>query len=336
VSKPRYRILFLIQPLLKEGGFEADHPEIRGMPMTSQSPVRIAAAIVLPVFLVMMSSGQQLSPFSDPAKGFDPGAVHKGQRKAASPTVDAARVNPASPILALPQHGNVNGGVDYGFINVGVVFGARIYSGSFTQAIELFYYIPSNSDNHYRVGDYRGSTGRIGGNGGTDSGEYYCPDGYAAVGLQGGSGLAIDRVGLVCGQIGDLSKVTSLPIFGGNGGRAFYDNCVSTRSLGFLTGVRVRAGSWMDSIQGICQAAPSGDSETSSSVKAKPTLKLADDLATSIGVGAARNEVLQKLGEPDSKISGDVERFNYQLQSGGTLRIELQDGRVTKVGSNGN
>jgi hypothetical protein len=303
--------------------------------MISQSPIQIAAAIVVPVLLATLSSGQQLNPFSDPAKGFDPGRVHKAQRKAVGTTFDPGRVNPASPILALPQHGNVNGGVDYGFLNVGVVFGARIYSGNFVQAIELFYYIPSNSDNLYRVGDYRGSTGRIGGNGGTDTGEYYCPDGYAAVGLQGGSGLAIDRVGLVCGQIGDFSKLTSLPVFGGNGGNAFYDNCASTHSLGFLTGVRVRSGSWMDSIQGICQAAPRGDSETSSPVKAQPSVKLPDDLAASIGLGADRNEVLRKLGEPDSKISGDVERFIYQLQSGGTLRIELEDGRVTKVQSSG-
>jgi hypothetical protein len=304
--------------------------------MRRQSPVQIMLAIVAPVFLATLSSGQQLNPISDPAKGFDPGAVHKGQRKTVNTTFDAGRVDPASPIVALPPHGNVNGGVDYGFINVGVIFGARIYSGTYGQAIELFYYIPSGSDNHYRPGDYRGSTGRIGGNAGTDSGEYYCPDGYAAVGLQGGSGLAIDRVGLVCGQIGNLSKAVSLPIFGGNGGNAFYDNCVSTRSLGFLTGVRVRSSSWMDSIQGICQAAPSGDSEAPSSIKAKPTFKLADDLAASIGVGADRSAVLQKLGEPDSKISGDVERFIYQLQSGGTLRIELEDGRVTKVRSSGN
>jgi hypothetical protein len=304
--------------------------------MRSQSSVQIVVAIVVPVFLATLSSGQQLKPISDPAKGFDPGAIHKGQRKAFGATLDAARVDPANAIVALPPHGNVNGGVDYGFINVGVVFGARIYSGTFAQAIELFYYIPSNSDNHYRPGDYRGSTGRIGGNGGADSGEYYCPDGYAAVGLQGGSGLAIDRVGLVCGQIGNLSTVASLPIFGGNGGNAFYDNCVSTRSLGFLTGVRVRGSSWMDSIQGICQAAPSGDSEVSSAVKAKPAFKLADDLAASIGVGAGRSAVLQKLGEPDSKISGDDELFIYQLQSGGTLRIELEDGRVTKVRSSGN
>lgn len=306
------------------------------MRMMSQSPVRIVVVAVVLVFLATLGAGQQVNPISDPAKGFDPGMVHKGQRKAVSTTFDARRVDPASPIAALPQHGNVNGGVDYGFINVGVVFGARVYSGTFAQAIELFYYIPSNADNYYRPGDYRASTGRIGGNGGTDSGKYYCPDGYAAVGLQGGSGLAIDRVGLVCGQIGNLSKVTSLPIFGGNGGNAFYDNCVSTRSLGFLTGVRVRSSSWMDSIQGICQAAPSGDSEAPSSVEAKPTFKLADDLAASFGVGADRSAVLQKLGEPDSKISGDGEVFIYQLQSGGTLRIELEEGRVTKVRRSGN
>jgi hypothetical protein len=91
----------------------------------------------------------------------------------------------------------------------------------------------------------------------------------------------------------------------------------------------------MDSIQGICQAAPSGDSETPSAVKAQPKVQLADDLAAGIGIGAERNEVLRKLGEPDSRISGDVERFIYQLQSGGTLRIQLEDGRVTKVQSSG-
>ncbi|MGA2598465.1 MAG: hypothetical protein ABSH09_15925 [Bryobacteraceae bacterium] len=302
--------------------------------MCNQLPVQIAAVTILAVLSVTLGSAQQLKPRSDPAKGFNPRAVHKISRKAVSTTLDPGRVNPASPILALTQHGNVNGGADQGYTNVGVVFGARIYTENLVQAVELFYYIPSNSDNYYREGDYRGSTGRIGRNSGTDNGEYYCPDGYAAVGLQGGSGLAIDRVGLVCGQIGDLSKVTSLPIFGGNGGNAFYDNCVSTRSLGFLTGVRVRSGGWMDSIQGLCQASPSGDSETPMA-KAETAVKLADDLAASIAVGAGRNEVLQKLGEPYSKISGDSERFIYQLQSGATLRIELEDGRVTKIQSAG-
>jgi len=60
-------------------------------------------------------------------------------------------------------------------------------------------------------------------------------------------------------------------------------------------------------------------------------IKLADDLAASIAVGATRSDVLQKLGAPSSKISGDFERFNYQLQSGGTLRLEFEDGRVMRI-----
>jgi hypothetical protein len=298
--------------------------------MSIQSRARKAVvALFLAAFSVTLSSGQQLHPPSDPAKGFDPRAVPRRASKAVTAASDAGRVSPASPVSLLPQHGNANGGVDHGYTNVGVVFGARVYSGNLTNAIELFYYIPSNSDSFYREGDYRASTGRIGSNSGTDSGEYYCPAGYAAVGLQGASGLAVDRVGLVCGQIGNLSKAVALPIFGGNGGNAFYDNCASTRSLGFLTGVRVRSGAWMDSIQGLCQAAGS-DSETPKA-EAKPLAKVADDLAASIAVGAGRSEVLQKLGEPYSKISGDSERFTYELQSGGTLRIELEDGRVTKI-----
>ena len=254
----------------------------------------------LAILLAAVSSGQQVHPRSDPAKGFNSSAVSGRAIKAVGLVPGAARINPSSPIQLLPQHGNVNGGVDHGYSNVGVVFGARIYSGNLVNAIELFYYIPSNSDNFYRAGDYRASTAWIGGNGGIDNGEYYCPEGYAAVGLQGASGLAIDRVGLVCGQIGGLSKVVSLPIFGGPGGNGFYDNCASTHSLGFLTGVRVRSGAWMDSIQGLCQAADEGDSERPPA-REEAKVKLADDRAASIAVGARRSEVLQKLGEPSSK-----------------------------------
>lgn len=318
--------------------------------MTSTSPAQmVTVAMFLAVVSTTLSSGQQLHPRSDPANGFDPRSTPTPTTPAGK-TSDPGRVNPSSPIFVLPQHGNATGGVDHGYTNVGVVFGARIYSGNLAQAIELFYYTPSNSDNFYREGDYRASTARIGSDKGTDDGAYFCPEGYAAVGLQGASGLGVDRVGLVCGQIGNLSKVVALPIFGGNGGNAFYDNCASSRSLGFLTGIRVRSGAWMDSIQGLCQAAVNSGSEIPA-VKAEPSevklaevklaevklaeVKLADDRAGSIAVGAGRSEVLQKLGEPYSRISGDSERFTYQLQSGGTLRIELEDGRVTKVQSAG-
>ena len=63
----------------------------------------------------------------------------------------------------------------------------------------------------------------------------------------------------------------------------------------------------------------------------KSTAKLADERAADVVVGASRSEVLQKLGEPFSKISGDSERFTYQLESGGTLRLVIEDGRVTQI-----
>jgi len=172
-----------------------------------------------------------------------------------APINPAGTVNPGGGMNPLPQHGNINGGVDHGYSKVGVIFGAKIYSGNFADAIELYYYVPSNPDNLYREGDQRTSTGRIGGNGGVDRGDYYCPEGYAGVGLQGASGTAaVDRLGLICGKIGNLTQIVSLPVFGGGGGSVFNDNCGSIHSLGFLTGVRVRSGDWMDSIQGLCQA----------------------------------------------------------------------------------
>jgi hypothetical protein len=193
--------------------------------MRNRSHAPIVATTFLALLSAMAGSGQQPRPRADPAKGFDSRAVPARTATAlTSTTSDAGRVNPASPIFLLPQHGNANGGVDRGYNNVGVVFGAKIHSGNFALAIELFYYNPSNSDNFYREGDYRASTGRIGADGGTDNSEYYCPEGYAVVGLQGASGLAVDRVGLVCGRIGNLSQMVALPIFGGNGGNAFYDN----------------------------------------------------------------------------------------------------------------
>jgi hypothetical protein len=220
----------------------------------------------------------------------------------------------------------VNGGVDYGYNNVGVVFGAKVFSTNFAHAIELYYYLPSNSDNLYREGDYRGSTGRLGSNAGDNVGEYYCPEGYAGVGLEGSAGLAIDRLGLICGKIGDFSKVVPLPVFGGSGGSEFTDYCPKSQTLGFLTGVRVRSGSWMDSIQGLCQAAPA-----SAPAPAKPAARLPDDLVAGIEVGTGRSELLKKLGEPGYKISGDSERFTYQLESGGTLKVDIEDGRVTRI-----
>jgi hypothetical protein len=288
---------------------------------------RAAFATLVLAVLASLAQGEPSHSPSNPATGFVPNA-----HVAKSAYVDL------SSVVALRQHGNGNGGTDYGYHNVGVIFGAKVYSGTYAVAIELYFYIPSQPDYLYRDGDFRGSTGRIGNATGADGGEYYCPEGYAAVGMQGSSGLAIDRVGLLCGKIGDFSKLVSMPLFGGNGGGPFSDNCASVQSSGLMTGVRVRSSSWMDSIQALCQAggpisvaAPENAPPLPAPPVPKSASKLADERASAIAVGTSRSEVLEKLGEPFSKISGDSERFTYQLESGATLRLVIEDGRVTQI-----
>jgi hypothetical protein len=212
----------------------------------------VAAAFLLALISVTVCIGQQSRRLADPADGFDP--YSDSGSGTASPGLAPIKGFDSPAVFLLPPHGNINGGTDRGYSNLGIIFGARIYGDNLVKAIELFYYIPSGSDASYREGDYRASTGRIGSDKAEDLGGYYCPGGYAAVGLQGAAGLGVDRLGLVCGKIGELSHVAFLPVLGGRGGNAFRDTCDRTWSSGFLTGVRVRSGLWMDSIEGLCQA----------------------------------------------------------------------------------
>jgi hypothetical protein len=278
-----------------------------------------AVFFVAAVLSASAVSGQEAPPRWNPATGFDPRPLPSGP-----PEVN-------SSVILLPPHGNTNGGSDRGYTNVGIIFGAKIYGGNLATAIELYYYLPSNKDNIYRLGDYRSSTGRIGSNNGSGGAEYFCPEGYAAVGLQGAAGLGVDRIGLVCGKLGNLSQVVALPLFGGKGGDAFFDSCGSVHPWGVLTGVRIRSGAWMDSIQGLCRPATPGAFQTDPPAASKPVIKLADDRAATIAVGASRSDVLENLGEPHSKITGGLERFTYLLQSGGTLKIDFEEGHVTQI-----
>ena len=139
--------------------------------MHKQLRRRAVFATLLLTVLASLAQGEPSRAPSNPATGFSSKA-----------NITSAASTDLSGVVPLKQHGNGNGGQDYGYHNVGVVFGAKVYSGNFAVAMELYYYIPSQPDYLYREGDYRGSTGRIGNNTGSDGGEYYCPEGYAAVG----------------------------------------------------------------------------------------------------------------------------------------------------------
>jgi hypothetical protein len=67
------------------------------------------------------------------------------------------------------------------------------------------------------------------------------------------------------------------------------------------------------------------------SAPAEPIVKVSDELAASVSVGVGQADILQNLGEPHSRISGDVERYTYFLQSGGSLKLDFEDGHVTQM-----
>ena len=71
--------------------------------MTNRPRAVLAAAALLAVVSVTLSSGQPSHPRSDPSKGFDP-SVPAERIEAEAATSDPPRVNPASPIYELPQH----------------------------------------------------------------------------------------------------------------------------------------------------------------------------------------------------------------------------------------
>jgi hypothetical protein len=69
---------------------------------------------------------------------------------------------------------------------------------------------------------------------------------------------------------------------------------------------------------------------------AEPIVKVSDEVAANVSVGASQADIRQKLGEPHSMISGGPERYTYFLQSGGSLQLDFEDGRVTQVRNTSN
>ncbi len=90
-----------------------------------------------------------------------------------------------------------------------------------------------------------------------------CPNGQAVVGMHGGSGLEMDRIGFECAPITistmgvlsvDTATLTVLPAYGGTGGSPYDNLCPATK---VARGVDIHAGTWVDSLDLQC-AAPIG------------------------------------------------------------------------------
>lgn len=133
----------------------------------------------------------------------------------------------------------------------GVIYAIQQDTGTYNDSVALAYYVPSQPDNLYRNGDYFATVGPFGGSGGTYHDWQYCPSGMGAVGIQGRSGVYVDYLGLICGNVTNpttTSEVTLTP-YGGPGGQGFFDTCQN----GYLMDrVNFRSAIYIDNIQGVC------------------------------------------------------------------------------------
>jgi len=63
----------------------------------------------------------------------------------------------------------------------------------------------------------------------------------------------------------------------------------------------------------------------------QPARKVADELLKDVTIGTGRDDVIRKLGEPYSKITGDFERYTYLLVSGSAAKLDIEGGLVRQV-----
>lgn len=62
-----------------------------------------------------------------------------------------------------------------------------------------------------------------------------------------------------------------------------------------------------------------------------PLPPIEDARVERLTIGDQRSEVLEKLGEPHVRISGDLERYTYLLQSGKAVKLDFENGLLKRI-----
>lgn len=132
---------------------------------------------------------------------------------------------------------------------------------NYVAGVEVAYYMPSNNDLLYRSGDYVSTVSANG----TDVpsaavtiGWQYCNAGHALVGIRGGVGSHLDRIGFACKSLSNASApIQFLPEYGGPGGSAFSYGCdwkTDTHGhFGLITQFDIKRGAWWDGLSVMCE-----------------------------------------------------------------------------------
>jgi hypothetical protein len=62
-----------------------------------------------------------------------------------------------------------------------------------------------------------------------------------------------------------------------------------------------------------------------------PPARIAEGRLLEVPIGSTRDEVIQKLGNPYMKITGQVESFTYLLTSGSSAKLDLENGKLIQL-----
>ena len=155
---------------------------------------------------------------------------------------------------ALQTHGGSGlGETSYSCPEQHVLAGITVNSSNFLNSI-TFLCRPFNEDGS--IGTETVSGEKLGGIGGSSSGEKLCGENKMVNGYSGRSGSWLDKIGFHCGTISEVAEGTSseaLGEWGGNGGGSFGDDPIYCPASHVITGAKITPfGTYVGKLQFIC------------------------------------------------------------------------------------
>ncbi len=75
--------------------------------------------------------------------------------------------------------------------------------------------------------------------------------------------------------------------------------------------------------------APANEPLTDAPIEASAVRWVTEDQVQSVPAGSTVAQVVEKLGQPFSRLVGDTQRFTYVMKNGSSAKLDLEDGKLT-------
>lgn len=75
---------------------------------------------------------------------------------------------------------------------------------------------------------------------------------------------------------------------------------------------------------------PNGKPLTDSPIQASAVRWVTEEQVKSVATGSTVAQVVEKLGQPFSRLVGDTQRFTYVMKNGSSAKLDFEDGKLTE------